>query len=221
MDIEGLGGETIALLVREGLAQNYADLYQLTVDDVLPLERIAERSANNMVNSIARSKEVPFERVLYALGIRYVGETVAKKLAAYFKNIDAIASASEEELTAVDDIGKQIAESIVKFFQDPKKQEIIYRLRSQGLNMEIEETTSESPQVLADKKFVISGVFEDHSRKELQDLIEQFGGKKTGSLSKSTDYLLAGENMGPSKLKKAENLNIPIISEKEFLAMIE
>ena len=221
MDIEGLGGETIALLVREGLAQNYADLYQLTVDDVLPLERIAERSANNMVNSIARSKEVPFERVLYALGIRYVGETVAKKLAAYFKNIDAIAHASEEELTAVDDIGKQIAESIVKFFQDPKKQEIIYRLRSQGLNMEIEETTSESPQVLADKKFVISGVFEDHSRKELQDLIEQFGGKKTGSLSKSTDYLLAGENMGPSKLKKAENLNIPIISEKEFLAMIE
>ena len=221
MDIEGLGGETIALLVREGLAQNYADLYQLTVDDVLPLERIAERSANNMVNSIAQSKEVPFERVLYALGIRYVGETVAKKLAAYFKNIDAIAHASEEELTAVDDIGKQIAESIVKFFQDPKKQEIIYRLRSQGLNMEIEETTSESPQVLADKKFVISGVFEDHSRKELQDLIEQFGGKKTGSLSKSTDYLLAGENMGPSKLKKAENFNIPIISEKEFLAMIE
>ena len=221
MDIEGLGGETIALLVREGLAQNYADLYQLTVDDVLPLERIAERSANNMVNSIARSKEVPFERVLYALGIRYVGETVAKKLAAYFKNIDAIAHASEEELTAVDDIGKQIAESIVKFFQDPKKQEIVYRLRSQGLNMEIEETISESPQVLADKKFVISGVFEDHSRKELQDLIEQFGGKKTGSLSKSTDYLLAGENMGPSKLKKAENFNIPIISEKEFLAMIE
>ena len=221
MDIEGLGGETIALLVREGLVQNYADLYQLTVNDVLPLERIAERSANNMVNSILRSKEVPFERVLYALGIRYVGETVAKKLAAYFKNIDAIAHASEEELTAVDDIGKQIAESIVKFFQDPKKQSIIYRLRSQGLNMEIEETTSESPQVLADKKFVISGVFEDHSRKELQDLIEEYGGKKTGSLSKNTDYLLAGENMGPSKLKKAENLNVPVISEKEFLAMIE
>jgi DNA ligase (NAD+) len=221
MDIEGLGGETIALLVREGLAQNYADFYHLTVNDVLPLERIAERSANNMVNSIMRSKEVPFERVLYALGIRYVGETVAKKLAAYFKNIDAIAHASEEELTAVDDIGKQIAESIVRFFQDPKKQSIIHRLRSQGLNMEIEETTSESPQVLADKKFVISGVFEDHSRKEMQDLIEEYGGKKTGSLSKNTDYLLAGENMGPSKLKKAENLNVPVISEKEFLAMIE
>jgi DNA ligase (NAD+) len=221
MDIDGLGGETVALLVREKLIQNYADLYQLSVDDVLPLERIAEKSANNMIKSIANSKEVPFERVLYALGIRYVGETVAKKIAQHFKNIDAIAQADVEDLVKVDDIGEQIAKSIVAFFGDDQKQEIVNQLKQNGLNMEVEQTSTDISQVLEGKKFVISGVFENYSRKELQDMIEKYGGKKTGSLSKSTDYLLAGDNMGPSKLKKAESFKIPIISEEDFLKMIE
>ena len=221
MDIEGLGGETVGLLVRENLIHNYADLYQLKAEDVLPLERIAEKSANNMIKSIQRSKSVPFERVLYALGIRYVGETVAKKIAKHFKNIDAIADANVDELIEVEDIGEQIAKSVVEFFNDDKKLAIVERLKSNGLSMEIEETASQQSAVLDGKKFVISGVFEQYSRKEIQKMIEDYGGKNTGSLSKNTNYLIAGENMGPSKRKKAEGFKIPIISESEFLNMLE
>ena len=221
MDIEGLGGETVGLLVRENLIHNYADLYQLKAEDVLPLERIAEKSANNMIKSIQHSKSVPFERVLYALGIRYVGETVAKKIAKHFKNIDAIADANVDDLIHVDDIGEQIAKSVVDFFNDQEKLHIIERLRSYELSMEIKETLSQQSAILNGKKFVISGVFEQYSRKEIQKMIEDHGGKNTGSLSKNTDYLVAGENMGPSKRKKAEGFKIPIINESEFLAMLE
>ena len=188
MDIEGLGGETIGLLVRENLIHNYADLYQLKAEDVLPLERIAEKSANNMIKSIQRSKSIPFERVLYALGIRYVGETVAKKIAKHFKNIDSIADANVDDLIKVEDIGEQIAKSVVEFFSDDKKLAIVERLKSNGLSMEIEETASQQSAVLDGKKFVISGVFEQYSRKEIQKMIEDYGGKNTGSLSKNTDY---------------------------------
>ena len=221
MDIEGLGGETVGLLVKENLIHHYADLYHLKVEDVLPLERIAEKSANNMINSIQSSKSVPFERVLYALGIRYVGETVAKKIAQHFKNIDAIADASVDDLIQVEDIGEQIAKSVVAFFRDDKKIDILERLKSNGLSMEIEENSSKQDAVLEGKKFVISGVFEQYSRKEIQKMIEAYGGKNTGSLSKNTDYLIAGENMGPSKRKKAEGFKIPIISESEFLNMLD
>lgn len=221
MDIEGLGGETVGLLVRENLIHNYADLYQLKAEDVLPLERIAEKSSNNMIKSIQQSKSVPFERVLYALGIRYVGETVAKKIAKHFKNIDAIADANVDDLIHVDDIGEQIAKSVVDFFNDHEKLHIIERLRSYELSMEIKETPSQQSAILNGKKFVISGVFEQYSRKEIQKMIEDHGGKNTGSLSKNTDYLVAGENMGPSKRKKAEGFKIPIINEIEFLAMLE
>ena len=221
MDIEGLGGETVALLVRENLIEDYADLYTLSKEDILPLERMAEKSAENLIKGVEASKEIPFERVLYGLGIRFVGETVAKKLVKAFKSIDVLAFASLENLVAVDEIGERIAQSVVDFFNDDANKFRIDRLRSYGLNLEISEEEMEGQSSkLIDLTLVISGVFQKVSRKELQDLIEKHGGKNTSSISKKTDYLIAGENMGPSKRTKAENLGVKIITKEEFLTMV-
>ena len=221
MDIEGLGGETVALLVNNGLINNYADLYELGVSEITPLERMAEKSAENLVAGVEASKEIPFERVLFALGIRYVGETVAKKLAKHYKNIDAIATASEDELTAVDEIGSKIAESVVAFFSEEKNIAIIDRLKRYGVQLEISaEKLANQTTVLEGNTFVVSGVFTTVSRTELKKLIEDNGGKVSGSISGKTNYVVAGENMGPSKKTKAEDLGVPIISEAEFLQMI-
>jgi len=222
LDIEGLGGETVALLVRENLIEDYADLYTLKKEDILPLERMAEKSAENLIQGIEASKEVPFERVLFGLGIRYVGETVAKKLVKEFKSIDVLASAHFQDLVNVDEIGERIAQSVVEFFSDEANKERIDRLSSYGLNLEIsEDQLNNQSQKLDGLTLVISGVFQNVSRKELQNLIENNGGKNTSSISKKTDYLVAGDNMGPSKRTKAENLGVNIITEDEFLRMIE
>ena len=222
MDIEGLGGETVALLVRENLIENYADLYELKKEQILPLERMAEKSAENLINGIQQSKEVPFERVLFALGIRYVGETVAKKLAKHYKTIEAIEAASQEDLVSVDEIGEKIAESVVDFFAVEENRAIVNLLKSHGLQLAIsEEELVGQTDKLNGNTFVISGVFEKVSRSDLKKMIEANGGKVTGSISAKTNYLVAGENMGPSKLAKAEKLGTQIISEDEFLAMVE
>jgi DNA ligase (NAD+) len=221
MDIEGLGGETVALLVREDLIEDYADLFTLRKEDVLPLERMAEKSAENLIKGVKASRDIPFERVLYGLGIRYVGETVAKKLVKAFKSIDVLASVSLENLVAVDEIGERIAQSVVDFFNDDANKLRIDRLRTYGLNLEISEEEMEGQSTkLIDLTLVISGVFLKVSRRELQDLIEKHGGKNNNSISKKTDYLVAGENMGPSKLTKAENLGVKIITEEQFLKMV-
>jgi DNA ligase (NAD+) len=221
MDIEGLGGETVALLVNEGLIGNYADLYELKKEQILPLERMAEKSAENLINGIENSKQIPFERVLFALGIRYVGETVAKKLAKEFKNIDALKNANQQELENVDEIGERIAESVVEFFADEENLKNVERLKGYGLQLEISaEKLAGQTNKLEGETFVVSGVFE-MSRNDLKKLIEDNGGKVSGSISSKTSYVVAGENMGPSKLAKAESLQIPIIDEKKFLKMIE
>ena len=218
MDIEGLGGETVALLVNEGLINNYSDLYELTKDQVIPLERMAEKSAENLINGIEASKAIPFERVLYALGIRYVGETVAKKLARHYKSIDAIAKASEEDLINVDEIGKKIAESVVAFFSSLENIIIIDRLKQFGVQLELSaEALSGQTDKLQGDIIVITGVFETISRDELKKLIEDNGGKVSSSISSKTSYIVAGNNMGPSKKTKAESLGIIIINEYEFL----
>lgn len=220
MDIEGLGGETVALLVTSGLITNYADLYTLTVEDVLPLERMAQKSAENLVNGVAASTQIPFERVLFALGIRYVGETVAKKLAKHYKNIDAIKAASQEELVAVDEIGEKIAESVVAFFSKEENLALVSRLQSYGVQLEISaEKLASQTELLDGKTFVVSGVFE-MPRNDLKKLIEDNGGKVGSSISAKTAYLVAGDKMGPSKRAKAEKLDVPIISEQEFMAML-
>ena len=222
MDIEGLGGETVALLVRENLIENYADLYELKKEQILPLERMAEKSAENLITGIQQSKEVPFERVLFALGIRYVGETVAKKLTKHYKTIEAIEAASQEDLVSVDEIGEKIAESVVDFFAVEENRAIVNRLKTNGLQLAIpEEELAGQTDKLNGNTFVISGVFEKVSRSDLKKMIEANGGKVTGSISAKTNYLVAGENMGPSKLAKAEKLGTHIISEDEFLAMVE
>ncbi|MEM7486980.1 MAG: NAD-dependent DNA ligase LigA [Bacteroidota bacterium] len=218
MDIEGLGGETVELLFKEGLIHNYADLYTLTKDQIMPLERMAEKSAENLVNGVAASKNIPFERVLFGLGIRYVGETVAKKLAKAYKNIDALMVANIEELVAVDEIGERIAESVVQFFGEPTNIEIVERLKSHGLQFSLSEAQLENQsEKLKGQTFVVSGVFESLGRTELKKLIEDNGGKVASSISSKTSFLVAGDKMGPSKRTKAENLGVPIISEQEFL----
>jgi DNA ligase (NAD+) len=222
MDIEGLGGETVALLVKEGLIENYADLYQLTKEQVLPLERMAEKSADNLIQGIAKSREIPFERVLFALGIRYVGETVAKKLARHFKSIAALSQATEEELVNIDEIGERIAQSVTAFFEVEENRILVQRLKEAGVQMELAaEQFAHHTDILNGNTFVISGVFNKVSRNELKKLIEDNGGKVSGSISSKTNYLVAGENMGPSKLAKAEQLGTKILSEEEFLKMLE
>ncbi|QCX40036.1 NAD-dependent DNA ligase LigA [Aureibaculum algae] len=221
MDIEGLGGETVALLAKENLISNYADLYELKTEQIIPLERMAEKSAENMIKGIEKSKEIPFERVLFALGIRFVGETVAKKLAKYFKNIDSLLNASFEELIAVDEIGDRIAQSIIDFSNNPLNIDLVNRLKSYGVQMELSAKALENQtDELQGKIFVVSGVFTKMSRNELKKSIEDNGGKVSSSISKKTNYIIAGDNMGPSKRTKAEDLGIPIISEDDYIAMI-
>jgi len=221
MDIEGLGSETVSLLFQEGLITNYADLYTLTKEQVMPLERMADKSAENLVNGVAESVKIPFERVMFALGIRFVGETVAKKLAKAYKNIDALMAASEEELTAVDEIGERIAKSVVEFFQNQDNVEIVSRLKSYGVQFELSaEKLENQTEKLKGQTFVVSGVFEKVSRNELKKLIEDNGGKVGSSVSSKTSYLVAGDKMGPSKRAKAEKLEVQIISEDDFLEMV-
>ncbi|MCX7547446.1 NAD-dependent DNA ligase LigA [Xanthomarina sp. F1114] len=221
MDIEGLGGETVALLVNENLIDNYSDLYELTKEQILPLERMAEKSADNLIQGIEQSKQIPFERVLYALGIRYVGETVAKKLAKHYKSIDAIAEATHDNLINVDEIGVKIAESVTDFFNVEMNKEIIARLKGFGVQLEISaEKLASQTNKLDGSIFVVSGVFHIVSRNELKKLIEDNGGKVSSSISGKTNYVVAGDNMGPSKKTKAENLGIPIITEQDFMEML-
>ncbi len=221
MDIEGMGSETIELLFQEGLVTNYADLYTLTKEQLLPLERMAEKSAENLVHGVSASVSIPFERVLFALGIRFVGETVAKKLTKAYKNIDALISTSEEDLTAVSEIGERIAQSVVEFFQNEENQQIIARLKSYGVQFSLsEEQLENQTDKLKGMTVVVSGVFETVSRNELKKIIENNGGKVGSSISSKTSYLVAGDKIGPSKRTKAESLGVPIISEKEFIEII-
>lgn len=218
MDIEGLGGETVALLFKNGLVHNYADLYELKVEDILHLERMAKKSAENLVNGVEKSKEIPFESVLFALGIRFVGETVAKKLARHYKNIDALSHASLMDLILVDEIGERIARSVIEFFENEENQKIIERLKSYGVQFEIvEKINPNATNKFVGKTFVVSGVFAQFSRDDLKKTIEDNGGKVGSSISAKTDFVVAGDNMGPAKLEKANKLNIPILSEEDFI----
>jgi DNA ligase (NAD+) len=221
MDIEGLGGETVALLFNNGLVHNYADLYELTVEQIIPLERMAQKSAENLVKGVENSKNIPFESVLFALGIRFVGETVAKKLAKHYKNIDALSQATLMDLILVDEIGDRIAQSVIEFFENQENRIIIERLKSYGVQFEIiEKVNPNATDKLLGKTFVVSGVFEQFSRDDLKKAIEDNGGKVGSSISAKTDYVVAGANMGPAKLDKAVKLNIPIISEMDFIKLI-
>ncbi|MFM6976338.1 MAG: NAD-dependent DNA ligase LigA, partial [Sphingobacteriaceae bacterium] len=223
MNIDGLGAETIDSFYRHGFVKHISDLYTLweKSEQLKNLERFGEKSIENMLQGIEKSKEMPFERVLFGLGIRFVGETVAKKLAAYFKNVDNLMQATLEELTAVDEIGARIAESLMEYFQNPEHLEQINLLRSYGLQFESiqKEITLEGNQ-LEGLSFIISGVFENYSRDELKELIESYGGKILSSISNKLNYVVAGANMGPAKLEKAQKLNIPIISDEELIQMI-
>ena len=221
MDIDGLGGETVDLLRKENLISNYADLYDLRVEQVIPLERMAEKSAKNMIAGIEKSKEIPFEKVLFALGIRFVGETVAKKLAKHFKSIDALFAADFETLIRVDEIGDRIAQSILDFSNNLNNLQLIDRLKSHGVQLELSaENLENQTEKLQGKTFVVSGVFHQLSRNELKKAIEDNGGKVSSSISKKTDHIVAGDHMGPSKLAKAEELGVSIISEQDFIALI-
>ena len=221
MDIDGLGGETVDLLRKEGLIQNYADLYDLKIEQVIPLERMAEKSAQNMVAGIEKSKEIPFEKVLFALGIRFVGETVAKKLAKHFKSIDNLMAADFETLISVDEIGDRIAQSIIDFSNDLGNIHLIDRLKLAGVQLAVSaESLENQTDKLQGNIFVVSGVFHQLTRNELKKAIEDNGGKVSSSISKKTNYVVAGDNMGPSKLAKAETLEISIISEQDFIDMI-
>ena len=222
MNIEGLGPETVDLFYQEGMINNAADLYTLKEQEIARLERFGEKSAQNIMAGLEASRQVSFERVLFALGIRFVGETVAKKLARSIKNIDTLMTATKEELMAIDEIGEKIAESIIHFFSSEKNRELVERLKAAGLKMEMDaEETAALSNILEGQSVVISGVFAVHSRDEYKDIIEKHGGKNVGSISKKTSFILAGENMGPSKLEKAQKLGIRIMDENEFLKLIE
>jgi DNA ligase (NAD+) len=222
MDIDGLGGETVDLLRKEGLIENYADLYDLQVSQVIPLERMAEKSAQNMIDGIKKSKEIPFEKVLFALGIRFVGETVAKKLAKHFKSIDNLMTASLEALISVDEIGDRIAASILEFSNDIGNMQLIHRLKYHGVQLKIsEKDLIGQTDKLQGKVFVVSGVFYKMTRNELKKSIEDNGGKVSSSISKKTTFVIAGDKMGPSKKTKAEDLGLTIINEDEFISMID
>lgn len=221
MNIDGLGPETVDMFYRLGLIKNTADLYQLTADDIKNLDRMGEKSAENIIKGIEASKEVPFERVLFALGIRFVGETVAKKIAKSFNDIDELKNANLEKLINIDEIGEKIAQSILTYFANPLNCELIERLKSTGLQLyRREEDLSGYTDKLAGQSIVISGVFTHHSRDEYKELIEKNGGKNVGSISAKTSFILAGENMGPAKLEKAHKLGIKLMSEDEFLTLI-
>ena len=222
MNIDGLGSETIDQFYQEGLIHTIADLYTLKAPDIARLERMGKKSALNILEGVRASLEVPFERVLFALGIRFVGETTAKTLAKSFRSIDALASASLDELMQVDEIGARIAESIIRYFADERNREQIERLREAGVQMQMEELDmTEYTDKLAGKSIVISGVFTHHSRDEYKEIIEKNGGKNVGSISKKTSFILAGDNMGPAKLEKANKLGVPIVNEDDFLKLLE
>ncbi len=221
MDIEGLGSETIALLFENKMLSNIADIYELKENELASLERLGTKSAQNILISAEKSKSVPFERVVFALGIRFAGETVAKKLAYAFKNIENLSKATYEQLIAVDEIGDKIAQSVLAHFALPANVSIIERLQQKGLQLSLsEEKLQPKGDNLSGKTIVISGTFTKHSRDEYKTIIEQHGGKNSGSVSSRTSFILAGENMGPEKLKKAETLGVKIVSEEEFLGMI-
>jgi DNA ligase (NAD+) len=219
MDIEGMGAETVEQFVQSNLIKDPSDLYHLKKEDLLPLERMAEKSAQNIIEGIAASKAIPFERVLFGLGIRYVGETVAKKLARYFETLEKLEAASLEDLLNVNEIGERIAQSIIAFFADERHLNVLARLQAVPLNFIIEKQEGASAK-LEGKTIVISGSFERYSRNEIKALIELHGGKNTGSVSAKTSLIIAGEGMGPSKRKKAEDLGITIIDENDFHLLI-
>ena len=222
MNIDGLGEETIDLLYRSNLAHNIADLYTLKLIDLALLDRLGDKSGRKILASLEKSKSVPFERVLYSLGIRYVGETVAKKLVSALENIDNIMSATAAELACIDEIGEVIAQSVEDYFKEPKNRELVEKLRSFGLQMEIsKEKAALKTDKLAGKIIVISGTFEKHSREQLKELIELNGGKNSSSISSKTNFILAGANMGPAKEEKANKLGIKMINEDEFLELIK
>lgn len=221
MDIEGLGSETVTMLYQNTLLNNIADLYELRYQDITPLDRMAEKSAENLINGVIASKEKPFTKVLFGLGIRYVGETIAKKLVKAFGDIDTLMTADFEQLIAVDEIGDRIAESLIEFFSSPENQILIDRLKKHDLNFKSETPLIQGELALNDKKFVISGVFETLSREDLKEKIESNGGGVMSSISKKTDYVVAGQGMGPSKKIKAEQLGIPIISETDFFELLD
>lgn len=221
MNIDGLGSETVGLLVDQGLVSKNSDLYNLTFDQLIQLDRFAEKSVENLLQGVRESKNIPFEKVLFAIGIRFVGETVAKKLAKHYKSIDILQRASFEELVEVDEIGDRIAQSIRNYFGELSNQMEIEKLKACGLKLELtEDQLANTTEKLKGLNIVISGVFNLHSREELKKMIEENGGKNVGSISKKTNYLLRGENMGPSKLAKAESLGVAMISEEEFLEML-
>ena len=220
MNIDGLGAETVDLLYEKGIVRSIADLYDLNFDQLVDLDRMADKSANNLLQGLKASVEIPFERVLFALGIRYVGETVAKKLAKFFKNIDAIQAASYDELVQVDEIGERIAISVQHYFSFEANRMIIARLKAAGLQFELKEKEGGTNK-LKGKSFVVSGVFTSFSRDEIKELIELNGGKNVSAISAKTDYVLAGDNMGPAKLKKAESLGITILTEDAFVQLLK
>ena len=234
MNIDSLGEGKIEMLYDNNLVTNPADLYDLKADDLLGLEKIIpaeegkkekkisfrKKTVENILKGIEQSKQVPFPRVLYAIGIRYVGETVAKKLALHYQTMDALMQADFEQLTGVEEIGEKIAESVINYFSKPEHIEMIRRLKEKGIQMALREKKSVVSPVLEGKSFVVSGVFENYSRDEIKQLIELYGGKNVASVSSKTDFVLAGHNMGPSKKEKAKTLGIPIISEKDFEEMI-
>jgi DNA ligase (NAD+) len=221
MNIDGLGPETIDLFFANKLINDAADIYSITKEQISQLERLGEKSADNIINGLEASKQVPFEKVLFAIGIRHVGETTAKKIARSLENIDAVAHASLEDLQNIDEVGEVIALSIIDFFQHEKNSSFIQKLKTAGLSLQIERRDSaQYPNKLNGTIIVISGTFVKHSREELKNMIERFGGKNASSVSSKTKYLLAGDGIGPSKLKKAEELGITIISEEEFLVMV-
>jgi len=222
MNIDGLGTETIDQFYQEGMIRTIADLYTLKAPDIARLERMGKKSAVNILEGIRESKNVPFERVLFALGIRFVGETTAKTLAKSFRSIDALASAALDDLIQVDEIGVKIAQSIIQYFADERNLQQIERLREAGVQLEMAEMDmSDYTDKLAGQSIVISGVFAHHSRDEYKELIEKNGGKNVGSISKKTSFILAGDNMGPAKLEKANKLGVPIMNEEDFLRLIE
>lgn len=220
MDIDGLGEETTDLLFREGLINNVSDLYKLKKESLTKLERMGDKSAENIISGIENSKSAAFNRVIYALGIRYVGETVARTLASRFKSIDELSSASFDRLVSIPEIGEKIAGSIINYFKSPNNRQVIESLREAGINMKAESNTDTVSNVLEGKRIVISGVFEKYNREEYKEIIQRYGGKNVSSVSSNTSFLLAGENAGPSKLQKAEKLGIEVVGEKEFLDML-
>jgi DNA ligase (NAD+) len=220
MNIEGLGEETIDLLYSNNLVRDFPDIYSLKMEQLVPLERLGEKSAANILKSIRKSIETPYSRVLFAIGIRHVGETVAKTIAKRFRSIDDLINSDSEQLTSVFEIGPKIAASIVSYFTDPDNLEMIRRLKEVGIRFSDKSESSVTGNSLSGKTIVISGVFSEHSRDEYKEMIERNGGKNSSSVSGNTSFILAGENMGQSKKEKADELGVPLINESEFLKII-